>query len=287
MKTAVQIFLKQTRRSTKRLALQLVLLCAVTVFFVVSLNLYCNSRSNLLAVEKAYKTIATVEVYGDVNEAGELVNPGDESFEGRYLLSPDDLDLSTILSLPGVIGYDLRQRYAAYLPGEVLVQDITDKEDNYPAGYIELVGCDDVLRFTINSETPIEIPIVVDQEELHHSSGLIVDIPIHLLDQTLPHIVYEETIRLEAPRLWPQEMEHHASDIQQLNRSDRTDVIILYPDVEYVLAGYFSAYFAKNVQQFALAMCIVLKKAHIKSTETNASNAVNVLIFVTTLHCKY
>jgi ABC-type antimicrobial peptide transport system permease subunit len=242
----VQIFLKQTRRSTKRLALQLVLLCAVTVFFVVSLNLYCNSRSNLLAVEDAYKTIATMEIYGDVNKKGELVNPGDETFVGRYLLSPEDFDLSTVLNLPGVIGYDLRPRYVAYLPDEVLALDITNKEDSYPAGYIELVGCDDVLRFTINSETPIEIPIVVDQEELHHSSGLIVDIPIHLLDQTLPHIVYEETIRLEAPRLWPQEMEHHASDIQQLNRSDRTDVIILYPDVEYVLAGYFSAYFAKN-----------------------------------------
>ena len=172
MKTAIQIFLKQTQRGTKRLALQLVLLCAVTVFFVVSLNLYCNSRSNLLAVEDAYKTIATMEIYGDVNKKGELVNPGDESFEGRYLLSPEDFDLSTVLNLPGVIGYDLRPRYVAYLPDEVLALDITNKEDSYPAGYIELVGSDDVLRFTINSETPIEIPIVVDQEELHHSSGL-------------------------------------------------------------------------------------------------------------------
>ena len=202
MKTAIQIFLKQTRRSTKRLALQLVLLCAVTVFFVVSLNLYCNSRSNLLAVEKAYKTIATVEVYGDVNEKGELVSPGDESFEGRYLLSPDDLDLSTILSLPGVIGYDLRQRYAAYLPEEVLVKYITVEDDiGFPKGWIELVGAEDVLRFTINSEKPIEIPIMVDPQEEHHSSGRIMEIPIHLLDQTLPHIVYEETIRLEAPPL--------------------------------------------------------------------------------------
>ncbi len=246
MKTAIQIFLKQTRRSTKRLALQLVLLCAVTAFFVVSLNLYHNSTQNLLAVEDAYKTIATMEIYGDVNEAGELVNPGDEAFEGRYLLSPDNFDLSTVLNLPGVIGHDLRPRYVAYLPEEVLVQDITGKEDQYPAGYIELVGSEDVLRFTINSEKPIEIPVTVDLQEDHHSSGIIMDIPIHLLDQTLPHIVYEETIRLEAPRLWPKELEHHASDIRRLNRSDRTDAIILYPDVEYVFAGYFSAYFVKN-----------------------------------------
>ena len=242
----IQIFLKQTRRSTKRLVLQFVLLCAVSAFFVVSLNLYHNSRANLLAVEKAYKTIATVEVYGDVNEKGELVSPGDESFEGRYLLSPDDLDLSTILSLPGVIGYDLRSRYAAYLPEEVLIQHITTAGDSFPAGYIELVGQEDVLRFTINSKKPIEIPVIVDPQEEHHSPGRIIEIPIHLLDQTLPHIIYEETLSIDAPQYYPKEMEHYASDIQRLNRNERTDAIILYPDVEYVLAGYFGAYFDQD-----------------------------------------
>ena len=59
MKTAIQIFFKQTQRGTKRLALQLVLLCAAVAFLVVSLNLYQNSTSNLLSVENAYTTIAT------------------------------------------------------------------------------------------------------------------------------------------------------------------------------------------------------------------------------------
>ena len=69
----IQIFLKQTRRSTKRLVLQLVLLLAVIAFFVVSLNLYSNSIQNLQTVEDTYTTIATAEFYGYVNEAGELV----------------------------------------------------------------------------------------------------------------------------------------------------------------------------------------------------------------------
>ncbi len=87
MKTAIQIFLKQTRRSTKRLVLQLVLLCAAVAFFVVSFNLYINSMRNLQTVEDTYASIATMEIYGYVNKAGELVHPGDAACVGRHWLS--------------------------------------------------------------------------------------------------------------------------------------------------------------------------------------------------------
>ena len=75
MKTAVQIFLRQTVRGKKRLVLNAALLLAVTGFFVVGLNLYHNSRQNLLTVENAYTTIATMEIYGDVDAQGNLVHP--------------------------------------------------------------------------------------------------------------------------------------------------------------------------------------------------------------------
>ena len=243
MKTAVQIFIRQTGRSTKCLILQLVLLCAAVAFFVVSLNLYANSRGNLQTVADSYKTIATIEIYGDVNETGALVGPGDADFVGRYLLSPDDFDLSAILDLPGVTGYDLRQRYVACLPEEILVKHITDSDDlGYSEGLIELVGNEDVLSFTINSKNPIEIPITVISMEYRPSLGTVA-IPIHLLDQTLSHITYTETISLDAPVYWQEELDNYIEDIRRLNRSDRTDATILYPDVEYVLAGYFGAYF--------------------------------------------
>ena len=243
MTTSIRIFLKQTCRSTKRLVLQLVLLCTTVTFFVVSLNLYANSRQNLIAVESAYTTMATMEIYGDVNATGDLVNPSVEDYVGRYLLSPDDFDLASILELPGVIGYDLRQRYAAYLPDEVLVNHITDKSNiGYPNGLIDLVGHEDVLRFTIDSETPIEIPITLEGSDIRPAIKT-VRVPIRLLDQTLPHIAYPNAIYLKKLFYFPEELEHHAAQIQRLNRCDRTDAIILYPNVEYVLAGYFSVYF--------------------------------------------
>ena len=108
MKTAIQIFLKQTRRGTKRLALQLVLLCAVTMFFVVSMNLCSNSRQNLLTVENIYSTIATMEFYGYVTADGKLVHPGDEACVGRHLLSVEDYDFSELLALNSVNSIELR-----------------------------------------------------------------------------------------------------------------------------------------------------------------------------------
>ena len=95
----IQIFLRQMLRNKARLALNLVLLCAATAFFVISLNLYQNSWANLQTVEDTYSTIATMEIYGDVNEAGELVSPGDADNVGRFLLTRYGYDLSPLQEL--------------------------------------------------------------------------------------------------------------------------------------------------------------------------------------------
>ena len=116
----IQIFLKQTHRGTKRLALQLVLLCAAVTFFVVSLNLYYNSARNLQAVENTYTTIATMSFHGYVNSAGEIVSPDDPSCVGYHWLSLEDYDFTQLLALDSVKGIELRTRVGAYIPENIL-----------------------------------------------------------------------------------------------------------------------------------------------------------------------
>ena len=108
MLPSFQIFLKQTHRSTKRLVLQLMLLCAATTFFVVALNLYANSMRNLQTVEDTYTTIATAVFYGFTDERGNLVDPGDESCVGYRWMSVDQYDLSPLKKLDSVKNIHLR-----------------------------------------------------------------------------------------------------------------------------------------------------------------------------------
>ena len=229
MKTAIQIFLKQTRRSTKRLALQLVLLCAVTVFFVVSLNLYCNSRSNLLAVEDAYKTIATMEIYGDVNEAGELVHPGEKACVGRHLLSVEDYDLSLLLALDSVKNIDLRTRVGAYIPGHTFAISLRDfvpsNVYDVPEEWLGLNETGNVIRFTLDSNQPVTIP-------LDPNSAPYCTLPLRIIETSNPLLHYPDTFSISVTNF----DDADAEEIRRLNRSDCTDSITLYPDVEYVMA---------------------------------------------------
>ena len=128
----IRIFLKQTRRSTKRLMLQLVLLCTAVAFFVVSLNLYHNSSANLRTIEDIYTTIATMEIYGYVNEAGNLVDPSDEACVGRHLLLVEDYDFSALHSLDSVKRINLRTRVGAYIPGNIPVWDLPERVQEVP-----------------------------------------------------------------------------------------------------------------------------------------------------------
>ena len=235
MKTAIQIFLRQTGRSTKRLALQLVLLCAVVAFFVVSLNLYANSRGNLQTVEETYKTIATVEIYGDVNEAGELVSPGDEDCVGRHWLSVEDYDLSELLALDSVIGCDLRTRVGAYIPGQVFVHSYQDDMLDIPKEWLGLDGRDNVIRFTLDSQEPLTISLSADDFQFY-------SLPIHIIETSNPLLNYPDTFSLQVPVFDNLNQE----EIRRLNRSDCTDSITLHPGVEYVMATYGGVVWTKD-----------------------------------------
>ena len=246
MKTAIQIFLKQTRRGTKRLVLQLALLCAAVVFFVVSLNLYANSMRNLQTVEDSYATIATVEFYGNINRQGELVDADAPNSLGLRLVGAKDYDLSPLLNLDCVTGCDLRQRCAAYIPGEQHVKLVgTESTPGVPPGVVEFFDCRDVIRFMLDSDAPVEIPLMVVADDAP-SDYISIVLPIRLLGQTVTWLEYPNEITLQIPVIFEKQWPALVDDIRRLNRSDRTDAIVLQPDVEYVMMGITSGYFQWN-----------------------------------------
>lgn len=58
----MKIFMQQLRRGKKRTGLYILLLSAVMAFFVMSVNLYKNSVTNLESVEENYSTVALMEL---------------------------------------------------------------------------------------------------------------------------------------------------------------------------------------------------------------------------------
>ena len=243
MSPHIKIFLTQTTRSTKRLALQLVLLCCVTAFFVVSLNLYSNSTKNLQTVEDSYTTIATMEFYGNINRKGELVAPNAADRLGYRLVSVDNYDFSPILDLECVIGIDLRTRLGAYIPGEAHIEHITTPEDLLiPEDLIHFFESQDIIRFTVDSDQSVEIPLTAVPDD--DPSGMTYTaLPIRILSQNRSDIQYPDTILLSISTLFEKQLPTLEDDIRRLNKSDRTDAIILQPNVENVMIGNIGAYF--------------------------------------------
>ncbi len=242
MKTAIQIFLKQTRRSTKRLVLQLVLLCVAVAFFVVSLNLYSNSMKNLQTVEDTYMTIATMEIYGDVNEVGELVKTSADDRVGRFLLTRYGYDLSPLQQLPMVQNVDLRYRCAAYIPGQLSLDlcasDWMTEEQLQMAG---LQGADahttmrtHMLRFRLMGDEPVEFHRELDGKYYRYDEKAV---HMEVLDSAHPQMEYKNPFGVDFSMVIHHVENDHDAEIRRLNRSDRTDAVILYPGVEYVLLG--------------------------------------------------
>ena len=238
MKTAIQIFLKQTRRSTKRLVLQLVLLCTVTAFFAVSLNLYSNSKQNLQTVENAYTTIATMEIYGYVNKAGELVHPGDETCVGRHLLSVENYDFSPLLALGSVKNIELRTRVGAYIPGNAHVYCTVQDDPFQDPDWVMLFGTNNMIRFTLDLEEPLVISLQDASQELAF--------PIRILEATNSLLEYPDLFTLCVWGFDSDDISFFAEEIRRLNRSDCIDAITLYPDVEYVMTTYGGNYWELN-----------------------------------------
>ena len=229
MKTAVQIFLKQTCRNTGRLILQLVLLCATIVFFAVSLNLFANSTRNLQTVEDTYKTIATMEIYGYVDRNGNLVHPGDESNMGYHWLSVEDYDLSPLLALDSVKSIDLRTRVGAYIPGQVAIFKDHTVPPTFSVESVTPFSTNNIIRFVLDSEEPMEISLLKETWQW-------LLFPIRVLDTSNQNLQYPETFTLRLTTAVMEAAKKCPEDIRRLNRSEVSDRIILYPGVEYVMS---------------------------------------------------
>lgn len=146
---SIRFFWEQIVRSRLRLGLNCVLLTVVIAFFVMSMNLYENSIANLQKVDETYSTIALMEIQGDIDSTGQLVDPLDEDYAGFQSVGVSGYDLSDIVDAEEVLRYDLRSRYGAYIPGCIAM-----REDGRTTAF-----AGDLIRFQIIGDEPVELAI--------------------------------------------------------------------------------------------------------------------------------
>lgn len=238
-----RIFLQQLRRGTKRTLLYTLILMAVSAFLVMSLNLYKNSTANLQSAEETYTTIALMELYGDVDERGNLVEPFSEDYAGNKAVAVEGYDISEITEASGVYDWDLRKKYAAHIEGEIAL--------NTDYGWIKADR--DIFRFTLAGDKPVEIPIAWSNQ--FEERGQRVDIPIdvNIIDNAASCFNYESLFGVpftqleidigygEGIAMYWDDCEEYREQVRQLNRSENSETIILYPGVEYIATTWTSS----------------------------------------------
>ncbi len=226
MKT--KIFYKQMSRAFKTVCTCGLILLVVTAFFVMSLNLYNSSVKNLQKAEDTYSTIAVMELQGDVDRRGRLVDVESESYIGYQTVAATGYDLEQILGARGVLGYDLRARYAAYIEGEAAMST----NDGY------LMASQDIIRFKLLGDEPIRLPNSWTDEYLSFNrSEHYVDLEV--VDWAADCLKYEGTqfsyngigVGVVSD---PENRDYYAEQVKRLNRSDEVDYVTLYPGVEYI-----------------------------------------------------
>jgi hypothetical protein len=234
---SIQIFLKQTLRAKARLILNVLLLAAVTAFFVISVNLYQNSTSNLQAVEGAYSTIGAMEFYGNVNTQGQLVSASDPTSVGNHLLTVFGYDLSTLTDHSAVKSYDWRYRCAAYIPGTTAVSYKFSELANTlvkDPNAVSLNLMRDQIRFTIQSSTPVEVPLQGWTSQNAFYLGISVVESAAGLEYPDVHLAFTQSESED----W---IQHYAEALKVLNNSEETHSITFYPDVEYTMSCSFNS----------------------------------------------
>lgn len=213
----INLFTQQMKRNRHRASVNCLLLAVVVTFFVMSVNLYQNSVQNLEMAENAFTTIALMELYGEIDKYGNIVDQDSKAHIGNHSVAVKSYDLSDIVGADGVISYDLRSRYAAYIPGKAVLGNAS-----------QLMNPVDIVRFRYMGEAPMYIPFVERQGPYYES--LRTKVLYGAADvYDYPTVAYTSGIFLTSA-----ERDYYANDIQRLNRSDVSDQIILYPGVEYL-----------------------------------------------------
>ena len=212
------IFFQQLRRSRGRTWLNILLLAAAVAFFVMSANLYKNSVRNLETAEDAFTTIALMELQGNIDQYGNLVAPGDDSFVGEKSVTVYGYDLSAIIGAEGVVDYDLRSHYGAYIPEQPALEKI-----NY------LMNPVDIIRFQLLENEPVKLAISnggVSLQNYHFQA--------EVLYSAAGCYDYGTEVTAHAITLYDDASIHYENEIKNLNGNDSTESIVLYPETEYL-----------------------------------------------------
>lgn len=237
-----KIFTEQIKRG-KRTAVYLCLLLMATAFFVMSVDLYYNSTSNLDISENAFSTLAVVELYGEVDQYGQLVERNSEDHIGYQAVGVEGYDFSDLIDSEAVESWDLRTYYGAYIADEPAMiyapadlSDGTIREEWTMRSYT-------VIRFRIQSDNPIPLtyhPYSVNQWRERGFFAL------EVLDEAAGCYVYPDRLTYTDFGFTQEEWDAAAEDIRAFNRSDDTDRLILYPGVEYVAILRNHGYWLEN-----------------------------------------
>ena len=229
---SIRIFLQQLRRNSSRTWLNILLLAAAVAFFVMSLNLHQNSVRNIQEAEDAYSTIAVMEIYGDIDKYGNLAEPYSEEHVGYKSVAVNGFDFSEVVNSSGVVDWDLRAKYAAYIEGEIAMQEST----------WVMADCD-VFRFRITGDEPVELPITWDPINCFYS------IPLELeVTESAGCYLYDGKFEFENIDMFRQK-DLYAEQVKRVNRSEEVDKVILYPGVEYVTTTWSSADWVPSVDE--------------------------------------
>lgn len=216
---SIRLFFTQLRRNSNRTWMNILLLSAAVAFFVMSLNLHQNSVRNIREAEDAYSTIAVMEIYGDIDQYGNLAEPYSEEHVGYKAVAVKGFDFSEVVDSAGVIDWDLRAKYAAYIEGEIALE-----EGAYPMAFM------DIIRFRYVGEEPLEFPINWYDYRQDYKN---IQIPVEILDTAGCYLYDGDTLTFDDVDLVG-EKEGYAEQVKRVNRSEETEHIILYPGVEYL-----------------------------------------------------
>lgn len=224
-----EIFFKQTNRSKKTI-LYLLLLFTATAFFVTSVNLYQNSIQNLKFSEETFSTLAVTEIYGEVDKYGELVKPNSEEHIGYQAVGVKGYDVRDILDSEAVESYDLRSHYGAYIEGHPAMDygpDMSSSGEIYDNWFTR---SNNVIRFKIQGSEPVELEYNPDESYTWGWHPFYLEI----LEDAAGFVSYPEYLPYNHFGFDKEAWAAHEKKIKELNRTEDTDKLIFYPDVEYI-----------------------------------------------------
>ena len=208
---SIRLFFTQLRRNSSRTWLNILLLAAAVAFFVMSLNLHQNSVRNIQEAEDAYSTIAVMEIYGDIDKYGNLAEPYSEEHVGYKSVAVEGFDFSQVVNSVGVIDWDLRAKYAAYIEGEIAME-LSD----WPMNFM------DTFRFKIIGEEPVEIPISWGNDNDYTGHGR--SLGLEVIDSA-GWAVYTNAFEYDGLEMSGRK-ELWGEEVQRLNHSDEIDKVI-------------------------------------------------------------